>query len=72
MNTGGSTTLDISRYFSAAAISFEVRNAPSGVAVTVSGSVATIRGVTRGSYTITLVARGTNVAITRPATVTVN
>ena len=72
VNVGQSTTLDISRSFSAAAIAFEVRNVPSGVEVTVSGSVATISGVSRGTYTVTLVARATNSASQRPATITVN
>ena len=72
VSVGSSATLDISSYFSAGAISYDVRNVPTGVAVSVSGSVATIRGVTQGSYTITLVARGTDVAISRPASVTVN
>ncbi len=72
VNVDASTTLDLSRSFSAAAISFDVEDVPSGVEITVSGSIATIRGVTRGFYTVKIVAKATNSSIKRPATIQVN
>ena len=71
VNVGGTTTLDISQYFSGAT-SFDVENVPSGAQVTVSGSVATITGVTAGDYTIRLVASSANASIKRPARIRVN
>lgn len=72
VDLGQSTTLEMSRHFSSAATSFSVRSVPAGVNVTVSGSVATITGVARGDYTITLVASNTNASIERPARIRVD
>jgi len=72
VNVGQSTTLDLSQYFSAAATSFAVEDVPTGVQVSVSGSIATITGVTRGDHTITLVGSNRNASIERPARVRVN
>jgi len=72
VDVGESTTLDLSLHFSAAATVFEVRNVRSGLQVSVSGSIATITGVTRDTYTITLVGlQGPNFA-TKTARVQVN
>lgn len=72
VNVGQSTTLDLSQYFSGAATSFAVEDVPSGVQVTVSGSVATITGVTSGTYTITLVGSNAKASIKRSARIVVN
>lgn len=71
VNVNKSTTLDISQYFSGAT-SYDVENVPGGVQVTVSGSVATITGVTSGDYTVQLVAANPNASIKRPARIRVN
>lgn len=71
VSVGQSTTLDLSQYFSAAATEFDVKNVPSGVRVTVSGSVATITGVSAGDHPITLVGSNANASIERPARVRV-
>ena len=72
VNVGQSTTLDLSQYFSAAATSFAVEEVPSGVQVSVTGSIATITGVTRGDYTVKLVGSNANASINRPARIRVN
>ncbi|MYI56856.1 MAG: hypothetical protein F4062_07505 [Acidimicrobiia bacterium] len=72
VNVGQSTTLDLSQYFSAAATSFAVDDVPSGVQVSVTGSIATITGVTQGDHTITLVGSNANASIERPARIRVN
>ena len=72
VNVGQSATLDLRVHFTAAATAFEVRDVPSGVRVTVVGSVATITGVSRGSYTITLVGSNANASSNKPARIQVN
>ena len=69
---GGFVNLDMRAYFSDAATDFSVDNRNSGVTVTVAGSVASISGVTPGTYTILLIASTSNSHIRRPAKVTVN
>ncbi|MDE0669724.1 MAG: Ig-like domain-containing protein [bacterium] len=72
LNVGQSTTLDISRYFSAAATSFGVEERPSGLSITVSGSSATITGVTSGDYTVQIVGSNANASVKRPLSIRVN
>ena len=66
-----STTLDLSQHFTAAATRFSVTGVPTGVQVNVSGSVATITGVSPGDYTITLVGSSANASISKPARIQV-
>ncbi len=70
VNFGATTTLDLSTVFANAG-TYSVQDVPSGVEITISGSTATIRGVTRGTHTVTLVAHTTNASINRPATIVV-
>ena len=73
VNVGQSTTLDLSQYFTAAATEFAVQdNVPSGVRITVAGSVATITGVTRGTYPIKFVVSNANASINLDARIVVN
>lgn len=72
VNVSETTTLDLSLHFTAAATTFNVRNVPNGVQVRVSGSVATITGVSPGTYTITLVGANATRTISKTARIQVN
>ena len=75
VSVGSSVTLDISSYFSAAAITFNYSNAndPNGlINVAQNGSILTITGIRAGTVTITITASTTNTTSNRPATIRVS
>ena len=75
VQVGRTVAIDISRFFSEAAIEFDVTYDSTDpnrlVDVTVQGSVASIQAIRTGTTKISLVATSATATITRPATIQV-